>query len=248
MANPIPHSSSTPLANPVSIINPDFCVSDSIDLAIDGDLVVRDDDGNMVFKVKPASVTLHDRQVLLDAAGNHFVTLRKKLMTTHDRWQVFRGESSKRSDLLFSVKGSPMFRQNTKLGVFLKNNKTEEICDFRVVAEESWSCVIYDGESTTIIARMHKIGDNLKVRVQPNIDYAFVIALILIFDAMNTKSSSCFGVGNNVYPAIHATTDIINTATNVAGVANSYAYATTNNNAVTDTYANADDADFDSDF
>ncbi|KHN44840.1 Protein LURP-one-related 15 [Glycine soja] len=140
-------------------------------------------------------MTLHDHRVLLDAAGEPVVTLRRKLMSAHDRWQIFRGESTEPKDLIFSVKRSSFFQLKTKLDVFLANNTKEEVCDFKV--KGSWferSCVVYAGESLNIVAQMHKkhtvqsivFGkDNFMVTVYPNIDYAFIVALILILDEIH---------------------------------------------------------------
>lgn len=78
------------------------------------------------------------------------------MMTTHDRWQVFRGESMEMKDLIFSVKRSSFFQLKTKLDVFLANNTKEEVCDFKV--KGSWferSCVVYAGESLTIVAQVN---------------------------------------------------------------------------------------------
>ncbi|XVE84383.1 hypothetical protein DITRI_Ditri17bG0007900 [Diplodiscus trichospermus] len=156
-------SSSTPLANPVSIISPHFCAPYPIDLAIvrkvltitNGNVVVTDINDNIVFKVKGAFLTIHGRRVLLDATGNPIVTLKMKLMSAHDRWQVFRGDSTDSSDLIFSAKRSSMLQLKTKLDVFLANNTKEDVCDFKV--KGSWSersCVIYAGESSTIVAQV----------------------------------------------------------------------------------------------
>jgi hypothetical protein len=76
-------------------------------------------------------------------------------MSAHDRWQVFRGESVKESDLIFTVKRSSILQLKAKLHVFLANNTKEDVCDFKV--EGSWlerSCVIYAGESSSIIAQV----------------------------------------------------------------------------------------------
>ncbi|MBA0553737.1 hypothetical protein Golob_012888 [Gossypium lobatum] len=63
--------------------------------------------------------------------------------------------------------------------------------------EGSWlerSCFIYSRERNTILAQMHKkcsvesefLGkDKLMVTIYPNVDYAFVVALIAILDGIN---------------------------------------------------------------
>ncbi|XVF29658.1 hypothetical protein REPUB_Repub15cG0141100 [Reevesia pubescens] len=194
MANP---SSSTPLANPVPIISPHFCAPDPIDLVIvkkvlNGNLVVTDINDNIVFKVKGPFLTIYGRQVLIDATGNPIVTLKRKFMSAHDRWQVFRGDSTDSSDLIFSAKRSSIFQLKTKFDVFLANNTKEDVCDFKVKGSYSErSCVIYAGESSTIVAQMQKkhnvksvLKDKFTLTVHPNMDYAFIVALIVIRDGM----------------------------------------------------------------
>ncbi|XP_047180107.1 protein LURP-one-related 10-like [Vigna umbellata] len=209
MAYPNPHyppqpTTSVPMpAVPTTVIGPQFCAPYPVDLAVvkkvmtiaDGNFVVTDVNGNLVFKVKGSIMSLHDRRVLLDAAGHPLVTLRRKMMTAHDRWQAFRGESTDAKDLIFSLKRSSFIQLKTKLDVFMANNTREDICDFKV--KGSWferSCVVYAGESNNIIAQMHKkhtvqsilIGkDHFMVTVYPNIDYAFIVALIVILDEIN---------------------------------------------------------------
>ncbi|KAK6279602.1 hypothetical protein POUND7_019869 [Theobroma cacao] len=75
-------------------------------------------------------------------------------MSSHDKWQAFRGDSTESSDLIFTVKQSSMFQLKTKLDVFLANNTKEDVCDFKI--KGGWSersCVIYAGESSTIVAQ-----------------------------------------------------------------------------------------------
>ncbi|XP_062166868.1 protein LURP-one-related 15-like [Alnus glutinosa] len=200
---PTPSPSGTQFASPVPIIGPQYCAPYPVDLAIvrkvltisDGNFVVTDVNGTVVFKVKGKILTIRDRRVLLDGAGNPIVTLRQKIMSAHDRWQVFRGESVKESDLIFTVKRSSILQLKAKLHVFLANNTKEDVCDFKV--EGSWlerSCVIYAGESSSIIAQMHKkltvksvlIGkDNFSVTIYPSVDYAFIVALVVILDGIN---------------------------------------------------------------
>ncbi|KAK7382301.1 hypothetical protein VNO80_01145 [Phaseolus coccineus] len=187
---------------PSAIINPKYCSPYNVDLvivrkvlALADSFSVTDVNGKMVFNLTASLMTLHDHRVLVDAVGEPILTLRRKMTTTHDRWQVFRGESTEMKDLIFSVKRSSFFQLKTKLDVFLAKNTKEEVCDFKV--KGSWferSCVVYAGESLTIVAQMNKrhtvesmaFGkDNFMVTVYPNIDYAFIVALILILDEIN---------------------------------------------------------------
>ncbi|KAJ0088392.1 hypothetical protein Patl1_31481 [Pistacia atlantica] len=162
------HSRSThpPVANPFSIISPQFCAHTyPVQLAIvrkvktitDGNFVVQDINGNILFKLKAADSIFHDRHVLIDAYGNPIVTLRDKIRSIHKRWQVFRGESIESSALIFSAKRASLFQSKHNVNVFLAKNTEESLCNFRI--RGNWlerSSVIYAGESSTIVAKLHK--------------------------------------------------------------------------------------------
>ncbi|KAL7265648.1 hypothetical protein ACSBR1_003434 [Camellia fascicularis] len=163
---------------------------------------VIDMNDNILFEVKGRILALHDRCTLLDPAGNPIVTLQQKIMTMHNRWQVFREESKDPADLIFSVKRSSVFQLKTKLNVYLANNTAEEVCDFRVEGSLfQRSCVIYAGESSTIVAQMHQkytagsilFGkDRFMVTVYPHIDYAFIAALIFIVGDINKEEDDAY--------------------------------------------------------
>ncbi|CAK9144501.1 unnamed protein product [Ilex paraguariensis] len=192
-----------PMANPVALINPQFCAPYPVDLIIvrklltlsEGNFTVTDVNGNVMFKMKGKLFSLRDRRVLLDAADNPIVSFQQKIWTAHRRWQVLRGDSSDSKDLLFSVKKSSLIQFKTKLDVFLASNTKEDVCDFKI--EGSWferSCAIYAGDSSTIIAQMHRkhtassilLGkDTFSVTVYPHIDYAFIAALVVILEEIN---------------------------------------------------------------
>ncbi|ESR42770.1 protein LURP-one-related 15 [Citrus sinensis] len=205
-------------ANPVAVINSQYCSPHPIDLAIvrkvmifsSGNFDVKDTNGNILFKVKNVFAFMRRRRVLLDGAGNPIATIREKAMSRHRRWQVFRGESSDPRDLIFSAKISSLWSfKTTKLNVFLANNTREDVCDFRVVEGSSWlfepsSCTIYAGKSSAIVAQMLEkqtvksifLGkNNFMVTVHPNVDYAFIVALIVILDEINRAGSGSSSSG-----------------------------------------------------
>lgn len=74
-----------------------------------------------------------------------------QMMSMHNTWRVYRGDSSDEKDLLFTVKQSRIFQLKTQLDVFLPGN--DRTCDFKV--KGSWfdrSCTFYLGDTNTIIA------------------------------------------------------------------------------------------------
>ncbi|KAM5560606.1 hypothetical protein ABKV19_021656 [Rosa sericea] len=121
-----------------------------------------------------------------------------EILTAHRRWHVFRGESSDAKDLLFSVKKSSLFQLKTELDVFLAGNTKEQAYDFKV--KGSWgerSCTIYDGNNN-IIAQMHKKHDlksiffgrdAFAVTVYPHVDYAFIVAIVVVLHEINMDRS-----------------------------------------------------------
>ncbi|KAK4478409.1 hypothetical protein RD792_013878 [Penstemon davidsonii] len=183
------------------VISPQFCVSNQVKLSVvkkpiavtDGNFVVTDDKGNIKLKVEEKLLSIHGRHILLDFDENNppIVTIKKKILSAHKRWQVFKGDSA---DLLFSAKKSSIIQFRTELDVFSASNHEESCWDFKVIG--SWferSCVIYNKDSAPI-AHMHKkhtIGstllgkDTFDVNVYPNVDYAFIVALVVILYEIN---------------------------------------------------------------
>ncbi|CAD5318501.1 unnamed protein product [Arabidopsis thaliana] len=186
------------MQQPCVIVGSKYCSPNPVGLAIvrkvmkitDGNFVITSADGKLLFKVKDPLFSLHGKRILLDCSGAKVLTLRGKMMTMHDRWQVFRGGSTEEGALLYTVKRSSMIQLAPKLEVFLANNVEEKICDFKV--KGAWledSCVVYAGDSDTIIA--HMCGkqtmrgfffgkDHFSVTVDKNVDYAFIASLIVI--------------------------------------------------------------------
>ncbi|KAG4925332.1 hypothetical protein JHK87_050872 [Glycine soja] len=153
-------------------------------------------------------VTPRQHLFLLDADGNPLVHLRRAtlclvvkllphdfnnfsfylLLAANDNWKAFRGRSTESKDLIFIRKPSSFFQLMEKLNVFLANNTTE-VCDFKVKATRigyrSWN--VYIGESDIVVAQINKKPGTMfsrerekyMVTVCPNIDYAFIVSLIV---------------------------------------------------------------------
>ncbi|ESQ54965.1 hypothetical protein EUTSA_v10026215mg [Eutrema salsugineum] len=195
------------------IVDARFCAKYPVELVIvrkwmkikQGNFVITDVNGNMLFKVNDRVFGLHDQRTLLDSSGSPVLTLRDKMMTMHNRWKVFRGGSTEESDLLYTVKKSSMVQFfDTKLDVFLSHNTEEETPDFRVECDsDDCDCVVYAGESDVIVAQMHKkhtarsvlFGKHkFLVTVNPSVDYAFIASLIVILDDVDGPDPSVLSV------------------------------------------------------
>ncbi|RLN33452.1 hypothetical protein C2845_PM03G23990 [Panicum miliaceum] len=191
----------------------------------DGDFTVTDANGAVVLRVKGAIFSVRHRRVLLDAAGQPVLSMQEKfnyylsvnflewkrvcvaylaevdhrVFSMHSRWQVFRGESTNASDLLFTVKKSSIIQLKTELDVFLASNTAEQACDFKIKGSYfERSCAFYLGSSNTMIAQMNRkftvsnvlLGkDTFGVTVFPHVDYVFVAALVVILDEIHRERS-----------------------------------------------------------
>ncbi|XP_039685888.1 protein LURP-one-related 13 [Medicago truncatula] len=130
---------------------------------------------------------------------------RQKFMVTllNDCWKAFRSESTqsnliftrKRSSLVtiwtedeLSLKNNNKISQWPKFEVFLKNNNTG-VSDFNVIANLfEGSLNVRIGKSDNIVAQINqKLGTmfsrkKFMVTVCSNMDYAFIVALIVTLD------------------------------------------------------------------
>ncbi|KAJ4704303.1 LURP-one-like protein [Melia azedarach] len=204
---PAPTPAQTIYSDPVALIGPQYCLPYPVDLAVvrkfwalnEGNFTITDINQTPLFKVKDKLLSLRDKRKILDPAENPLVTVSEKVFSLHQKHFAFRGDSTDPKDLLFTVQRSSAMQLKTTLNVYLANNTKQEVCDFKV--KGSWterSCIVYAGETNAILAQMHKkttIGsvlldkDQFMVTVYPNIDYAFIVALIVILDDINRNTS-----------------------------------------------------------
>ncbi|CAM8889009.1 unnamed protein product [Rhodiola kirilowii] len=148
-----------------AVVSPKFVSPHPLDLTImrtasfvwpNGNFDVTDSQRSLLFEVKDRRLfTVSDLCVILDAKRSPVVTIRKKFWTMHSTWEVFKGESSYETNLLFSIKRTSIFQTKTKLQVFLATNKDENVCDYNV--QGSWlngTCAVYAGQSSNIVAQV----------------------------------------------------------------------------------------------
>ncbi|KAK7374031.1 hypothetical protein VNO80_07454 [Phaseolus coccineus] len=196
--------SPSPMENPFQVINRSYCSPYTINLQINTEKgATYDANGHRLLYIKRHLLTFHDRRVLCDDAGNAILTLYKKIMTMHRRCQVFRGGSNDSSELLFSVKKSEILQSGViKLDVFLANNKKESVRDFRInVSSDKSSCTVYAGESPTVVATMVNNG-GFDVLVNPYVDYAFIVALLMIINDIKFYYSEVVNLTTKITPLL----------------------------------------------
>ncbi|KAJ6765454.1 hypothetical protein OIU79_021617 [Salix purpurea] len=173
-SNPVPAMRTyPPVEHPVVVIGPQYLAQYPVELAVstklwtlgENDFKVSDINGTVIFQVTKKLFSLTDRRFLKDAAGNTIVNLKRK----------------------------------TELDVFLANHNEGELPDFKVKGEYGESaCSVLLGDSNTMLAQMHKRHslastilnpDSLGVNVYPNVDYAFIVALVVILGQINADQN-----------------------------------------------------------
>lgn len=199
-----PAASGAPPA-PLPVVGHQFCAPYVVPLTVtkkalslsDGDFAITDANGALVLKVKGTIFSMRHRRVLLDAAGQPLLSMQEKVFSMHHRWEVFRGDSTNASDLLFSVKKSSMIQLKTEMDVFLAGNTAQQVCDFKIKGNYfDRSCAFYLGNSTTMVAQMNRKftisnvlldKDTFVVTVFPHVDNVFIATLVVILDEVHRE-------------------------------------------------------------
>ncbi|KAI3771052.1 hypothetical protein L6452_02204 [Arctium lappa] len=198
---------------PVCVIGSQFMAPNPLEFIVDtnsrGNLVITDINHKIMLKVKPCNTILHHQRLLLHNDDRPIAMLRNKLMSEHKQWKVYRGDSIANSDVIFSTENARVIQSKTNLIVLLGNNRMKKnACDFKI--KGSWSkrnCTIYLGHSSMTIARMHTLQESENVRfakdkfmleVNANVDYAFVVALIAVIDAMKSSTNTVVDIVTEV--------------------------------------------------
>jgi uncharacterized protein YxjI len=189
----------------LAVVDARFIAADAASLAVAKALSMSGSDfavtdaatGALVLRVDGVLFSLRRRCVLVDADRRPVLTVQESALMLSTRWKVFRGDSTRRRDLLFTVvKPSVMqLRGPTKVSVFLASNDAEQACDFRITGSyHDGACAVSLGDSDTVIAKIDRrfsvvsalLGKNTySVTVNPGIDYAFIVALVVILDEMH---------------------------------------------------------------
>ena len=86
-----------------------------------GDWTITDQFGNRAFTVDGRIASMRDRRFLRDALGTRILTMKKKLITLHDTWEIYAGESS---TVLATVKKSSLVQFRTSMDCMLANSNT----------------------------------------------------------------------------------------------------------------------------
>ncbi|KAG2324938.1 hypothetical protein Bca52824_007666 [Brassica carinata] len=188
---------------PISVVGNQFCNPYPMELVVKRKVQnfskdhyqVFDPSGNLLLQIHGQAWGFNRKRVMRDPAGFTVLTMRQKGIRLKRKWEVHGGESKEKEDLLFTVQQSSAMSLKTSVDVFLAENnnvKKSSTCDFH--ASGGYSNISFKVfKSDALIAGVgvtHKFtwGSyckgkyNFRVSVNPEVDYAFIIALLVMVD------------------------------------------------------------------
>lgn len=154
-----------------------------------GDWTITDQYGNKSFTVDGRIASIRDRRFLRDARGTRILTMKKKLMTLHDTWEIYAGESS---TVLATVKKSSIVQFRTSMDCMLANSNTGKR-NYQIKGDFfDRNVTIFRGaEQAAVLTRQMTFTnlvlskDTFGVTIFPGVDEALIFALIVIMDEVH---------------------------------------------------------------
>ncbi|KAL0923152.1 hypothetical protein M5K25_007200 [Dendrobium thyrsiflorum] len=149
---------------------------------------VFDAEGNLIFRVDKYDRYSKGEIILMDAAGNPLLTIRRKKLSLGKHWEIYDGEES--ANPRFSVKKHVNFLQPKSMAQVIR-------CDGGLVYEVEGSyaqrcCALYDETRMAVaeIRRKEEVGgvdlglDVFRLVVQPGFDAAVAMAFVVLLEEM----------------------------------------------------------------
>ncbi|KAL3578967.1 hypothetical protein D5086_020471 [Populus alba] len=187
---------------PVSVVGESYCAPYPLELIVkkkikklsNAQFEVFDLSGNLLLQVDGGVWNFQLKRVLRDPAGFPILTIRGKVLTLWHKWKAHAGESTDDSNVLFTVKQSHPLQIKKAINVFLTANSKKKEPDFHISGSyTSLSFKVYQGRRLIAEVRHNftlesfcKGKERYKVKVYPEVDYAFVVALLVILDENDT--------------------------------------------------------------
>ncbi|GKU92211.1 hypothetical protein SLEP1_g5970 [Rubroshorea leprosula] len=179
----------------ISVIGDQFCLPYAAELVVkkkvqafsNAHYDVYGSTGNILLQIDGSVWNLERKRVMRDPAGLPVLTMREKAFTLPYRWLIYQGEDLYRKNQICTVRLSQALQIKRQLDVFLVGNQTKD-SDFHVTGSlSSLSFKVYKG-NTVIAEVIHnfkwqsfcKGKESFMVRVQPEVDYAFIVALLIV--------------------------------------------------------------------
>ncbi|KAJ8769479.1 hypothetical protein K2173_002969 [Erythroxylum novogranatense] len=184
----------------VSVIGERFCFPYPMELTVnkkvkklsDAHFDVTDSYGNVLIQVQGGVWNFTVKRILRDPAGFPLLTLRGKALSLWHKWKAYDGESCGENSMLFTVRQSHPVQFKKVLNVFLGNN--EKVPDFQVSGSyTSLSFKVFQDRRLLAEVKHNftwesfcKGKESYRIKVYPEVDYAFIVALLVILDENDT--------------------------------------------------------------
>ncbi|OAE24113.1 hypothetical protein AXG93_2752s1270 [Marchantia polymorpha subsp. ruderalis] len=148
-----------------------------------GNFVITDSEGHTLFKLDQRKVFLRELMVLRDDGDSPAVSIHKKKISLHDTYQVYKGESSEE---LFTVWDKNM-RDAAELTYEIQL-ESESDPTFQVKGD-------FVRRNYEIFSKYRRLRrrSNYGVLVSPNVDQAFVAAVVTIMEAIHNENKEKHG-------------------------------------------------------
>ncbi|KAK8928642.1 Protein LURP-one-related 8 [Platanthera zijinensis] len=166
---------------------------------------VFDGKGNLIYRVDNYTKSGNKGEiVLMDAAGNSLLTIRRKKLSLGEHWQIYNGEEAERP--LFSVRKHVRLIQSKCLAhvTSCRGLPPAIVCDAGEGYEVEGSyaqrrCRIYDGRAglwrrsdgrRRWAAGLRSASDVFRLIVRPGFDPAVAMAIVILLEEMFGSKSS----------------------------------------------------------
>eukprot|EP01018_Ginkgo_biloba_P004634 Gb_02523 [translate_table: standard] len=159
---------------------------------------VYDSTGNLAFRVDNYASNIKDGVILMDAAGNAFLTMRRKRLSIQNEWQGFLGDKLNGQKPMFSLRRpSTLLPTKVLAEVFIGSAKQKKQSDYHIEGSYSKRSFTIYSNSRSIVAEVRRkqatseimLGaDVFNLVVQPGYDQAFIMGLIITLDQIISSS------------------------------------------------------------
>ncbi|KAI3786745.1 hypothetical protein L1987_40666 [Smallanthus sonchifolius] len=177
---------------PIVIVDQKYCSNFPMQLIFEKNheaedkFKIRDDDGNVLFRAKKKKNGYRD---MVDESDKTVISFGTKHISVHRRRQAYRGDHHEHHRL-FTVKKTRGYK-SFRFDVYLTSNMTESTFNYRVYDNfKDGTSIIFSQDKATVLAQLHtqvsrdqktvKTEEKFSVSVSPNVDKAFVSALLII--------------------------------------------------------------------
>ncbi|KAI3911501.1 hypothetical protein MKW98_010388 [Papaver atlanticum] len=152
---------------------------------------VFDTKGNLVFRVDNYRAGNKTEIFLMDASGKSLLTIRRKNLSLTDNWMVFDGETSVNPRFLVKKPVNFLTTKNLARVISCQGNNKELM--YEIIGSYAQRCVaVYDNRKRLVAEIQRKEakagvtfgGDVFKLIVQPEIDQAVAMALVILMEQM----------------------------------------------------------------